>query len=158
MPQATEEYHAPHGHDKDRTREEDCAVTIPLRPTSRHPLTTQQVPSLPIGRILMPLAIRREMQRAIRPPHQRKRNDVPGINRNQINRKKVHHPARIPLPLRPHHIQAITIPGRRAIYSSVILGIPPSPLIFWNLGMRARPPPKSLRNKDLYAKYSRQRT
>ena len=33
-------------------------------------------------------------------------------------------------------------------------GIPPSPLIFWNDGVRARPPPKSLRNKDLYVKYS----
>jgi hypothetical protein len=31
---------------------------------------------------------------------------------------------------------------------------PPSPLIFWNDGVRGGLPPKSLRNKDLYAKYS----
>src|ERR1700756_3170250 len=79
------------------------------RPPRNRSLPTQQMPSLPITSILMPLAIRREMQRAISPPHQRIRNDVPGINRNQINRKKIHPPTRIPLPLRPHHIQAITL-------------------------------------------------
>ncbi len=34
----------------------------------------------------------------------------------------------------------------------------PSPLIFWNHEIRATLPPKSLRNKDLYAKYSGQRS
>ena len=31
---------------------------------------------------------------------------------------------------------------------------PPPPLIFWNHGVRARLPSKSLRNKDLCVKYS----
>jgi hypothetical protein len=34
----------------------------------------------------------------------------------------------------------------------------PLPLIFWNDGVRARLPPRSLRNKDLYVKYSEIRT
>ncbi len=62
-------------------------------------------------------------------------------------------------PAAAHNVQATTLPrSRRAIYSSVIRGTLPSPLIFWNHGVRAGLPSKSLRNKDLHAKYSGQRT
>ena len=46
----------------------------------------------------------------------------------------------------------------RAIYRSATLGYTPLPPVFWNLWVRARLPSKSLRNKDLYAKYSGQRS
>jgi hypothetical protein len=40
------------------------------------------------------------------------------------------------------------------VVESEIERVPPSPPVFWNDEVRARLPPKSLRNKDLYAKYS----
>jgi hypothetical protein len=50
--------------------------------------------------------------------------------------------------------------GRRVpiweYYQLVLIPLPL--LIFWNHGVRARPPSKSLRNKDLHVKYSGIRT
>jgi hypothetical protein len=52
-------------------------------------------------------------------------------------------------------LASVTVPIREYYQ---LVSVPPSSLIFWNHGVRARLPSKSLRNKDLHVKYSEIKT
>src|SRR5207245_10912788 len=67
-------------------------------------LASQQMPCLPISPVFVATAVRREMQRAVLPARQFIWNDVPGINWDQIHRKKIQHFTLIALTFGTHHI------------------------------------------------------
>ena len=75
------------------------------------------MPGLAILLILLPLHAWLEKHIRIPISHHRIRHDVPIIRRNNVNRKKVHHPRSIPAPSpRPtFHVDAHAIASRRTL-------------------------------------------